>query len=94
MCKFNDVLRDGGGEFVYDVHWYINEESVVLHTGISFSNIGRTNLTESDWVGNYTLNMVVSLKDIKLKKNHQIQILRDDCRIYVMYSLIIHMDDL
>ncbi|CAG2228915.1 unnamed protein product [Mytilus edulis] len=51
MCKFKEVLRDGGGEFMYDVHWFINEESVILHTGISFNNISSTNLIESDWIG-------------------------------------------
>ncbi|CAC5391221.1 unnamed protein product [Mytilus coruscus] len=78
MCKFVEVLRDGGGTFVYDVHWFINEQSVILHTGISFSNIRSTNLNEDDWIGKHRLNMVVRCSvrlryDVGLTPGHDVK---------------------
>ncbi|XP_076103011.1 von Willebrand factor D and EGF domain-containing protein-like isoform X2 [Mytilus galloprovincialis] len=67
-CKFDEVFGDDGGVFVYDVHWYINDQSVILHTGIEYSNIGNTNLTESDWIGKHRLNMVVRCS-VRLRYN-------------------------
>ncbi|XP_076103005.1 von Willebrand factor D and EGF domain-containing protein-like [Mytilus galloprovincialis] len=67
-CKFNEVFGDDGGEFLYDVQWFINGQSFILHTGISYSNIGSTNLTENDWIGKHTLNMIVRCS-VRLRYN-------------------------
>ncbi|VDI27823.1 Hypothetical predicted protein [Mytilus galloprovincialis] len=63
-CKFDEVFGDDGVKFVYDVQWSINGQKFILHTGKEYSNIGSTNLTESEWIGKHRLNMVVSLKDV------------------------------
>ncbi|CAC5420228.1 unnamed protein product [Mytilus coruscus] len=68
MCKFDEVFGDDGGEFVYDVHWFINEQSVISHNDIAFTNITITNLTESDWIGKHRLNMVVRCS-VRLRYN-------------------------
>ncbi|CAG2202948.1 unnamed protein product [Mytilus edulis] len=55
-CSFTDV---SGQSYVYDVYWFINDQSVVTHRRLEFSNIGQALLRPNDWVGNYQMNMVV-----------------------------------
>lgn len=54
-CQFNIAESE-----YYDVHWYINEQTVTTFKNVLIDNIEDTNLTESVWVGKYRLNMVVS----------------------------------
>ncbi|CAC5415835.1 unnamed protein product [Mytilus coruscus] len=55
-CSFTEV---SGQNYVYDVYWFINDQSVVTHRRLEFSNIGQALLRPNDWVGNYHMNMVV-----------------------------------
>ncbi|XP_052071137.1 uncharacterized protein LOC127709569 [Mytilus californianus] len=55
-CSFAEV---SGQNYVYDVYWFINDQSVVTHRRLEFSNIGQALLRPNDWVGNYQINMVV-----------------------------------
>jgi hypothetical protein len=55
-CSFAGV--DG---YRYDIYWYINEQSVVAHKIIAYSNINESLLRPAHWVGRYQMNMVVSI---------------------------------
>ena len=57
-CSFADV---DGQAYSYDVYWYINEQSVVTHRRLSYSNIDQSLLRPTDWVGQYQMNMVVRI---------------------------------
>ncbi|CAG2254197.1 unnamed protein product [Mytilus edulis] len=53
-CKFEDVSN---GEYVYDVYWYINDNSVTVHHNIPFHSIDTTDLLDSEWADQYNMNM-------------------------------------
>ncbi|XP_071129173.1 von Willebrand factor D and EGF domain-containing protein-like [Mytilus edulis] len=55
-CSFTEV---SGQTYVYDVYWFINDQSIVTHRRLEFSNIDQALLRPNDWVGNYQMNMVV-----------------------------------
>jgi hypothetical protein len=55
-CSFAGV--DG---YRYDIYWYINEQSVVAHKRIAYSNINESLLRPAHWVGRYQMNMVVRI---------------------------------
>ncbi|CAC5384240.1 unnamed protein product [Mytilus coruscus] len=61
-CQFDRVEEE-----YYDVHWYINEQTVTTYNNVLFDDIEDTNLTEIDWVGKYKLNMVVKCS-VRLRK--------------------------
>ncbi|XP_076089816.1 oncoprotein-induced transcript 3 protein-like [Mytilus galloprovincialis] len=62
-CKFEDVSN---GEYVYDVYWYINDNSVTVHHNIPFHSIDTTDLLDSEWADQYNMNMKVKCS-IKLR---------------------------
>jgi hypothetical protein len=49
-CSFADV---DGQTYSYDVYWYINEQSVVIHRRLAYNNIDQSLLRPADWVGKY-----------------------------------------
>jgi hypothetical protein len=51
-CYFADV---DGQAYSYDVYWYINEQSVITHKRIAYSNINQSLLRPADWVGQFRL---------------------------------------
>ncbi|CAC5390460.1 Low-density lipoprotein receptor-related protein 6 [Mytilus coruscus] len=55
-CKFEDVSN---GEYVYDVYWYINDNSVTVHQNVPFNKIDTTDLLDSEWADQYNMNMKV-----------------------------------
>ena len=57
-CSFADV---DGQTYSYDVYWYINEQSVVIHRRLAYNNIDQSLLRPADWVGKYQMNMVVRI---------------------------------
>ena len=57
-CSFADV---DGQAYSYDVYWYINEQSVVIHRRFAYNNIDQSWLRPADWVGHYQMNMVVRI---------------------------------
>jgi hypothetical protein len=57
-CSF--VAVDGQA-YSYDIYWYINEQSVVTHKRLAYSNIDQSLLRPADWVGQYQMNMVVRI---------------------------------
>jgi hypothetical protein len=57
-CYFTDV---DGQTYSYDVRWYINDQSVVTHERIAYSNINESLLRPAHWVGRYQMNMVVRI---------------------------------
>jgi hypothetical protein len=57
-CSFADV---DGQSYSYDVYWYINEQSVVIHRRLAYNNIDQSLLRPTDWVGQYQMNMVVRI---------------------------------
>jgi hypothetical protein len=57
-CSFADV---DGQAYSYDVYWYINEQSVVIHRRLAYNNIDQSLLRPADWVGQYQMNMVVRI---------------------------------
>ena len=48
-CSFADV---DGQSYSYDVYWYINEQSVVIHRRLTCNNIEQSLLRPADWVEN------------------------------------------
>lgn len=59
QTAFSCGFRRAESEY-YDIQWYINEQIVTTFKNVLIDNIEDTNLTESDWVGKYRLNMIVS----------------------------------
>ena len=55
-CKFNDISN---GTYVYDVHWFINGESIITKKNVAYSEIDLTILKGSDWIRTHKMNMVV-----------------------------------
>ena len=66
-CSFADV---DGQAYSYDVYWYINEQSVVTHKRLAYSNINQSLLRPADWVGKYQMNMVVRICISTYIQNH------------------------
>jgi hypothetical protein len=66
-CSFADVI---GKTYSYDVYWYINDQSVVTHKRIAYSNIDQSLLRSADWVGKYQMNMVVRICISTYIQNH------------------------
>jgi hypothetical protein len=57
-CNFDDV---SDGNYVYDVYWYINGNSVTSYKNVPYSKISTTVLRGSDWRHSYNMNMEVIL---------------------------------
>ena len=57
-CYFADIDSQA---YIYDVYWYINEQSVVAHKRLAYINIDQSLLRPVDWVGQYQMNMVVRI---------------------------------
>ena len=66
-CYFADV---DGQAYSYDVYWYINDQSVVAHKKIAYSNITQSLLRSADWVGKFQMNMVVRICILSYIQNH------------------------
>jgi hypothetical protein len=66
-CSFADV---DGQAYSYDVYWYINEQSVVTHKRLAYSNTDQSLLRPADWVGQYQMNMVVRICISRFIQNH------------------------
>ena len=66
-CYFADV---DGQAYNYDVYWYINEQSVITHKRIAYSNINQSLLRPADWVGQFQMNMVVRICISTYIQNH------------------------
>jgi len=63
-CDFADVA------YSYDVYWYINEQSVITHKRIAYSNINQSLLRPTDWVRKFQMNMVVRICISTYIQNH------------------------
>jgi hypothetical protein len=66
-CYFADVDSQA---YIYDVYWYINEQSVVAHKRLAYININQSLLRPVDWVGQYQMNMVVRICISPYIQNH------------------------
>ena len=66
-CYFADV---DGQAYSYDVYWYINEQSVITHRRIAYSNIDQSLLRSAHWVGKFQMNMVVKICISTYIQNH------------------------
>ncbi|OWF53922.1 von Willebrand factor D and EGF domain-containing protein [Mizuhopecten yessoensis] len=45
--------------YVYDVQWYINDNSIVTHGNIPYANITESALRQSQWINTFTLGFLV-----------------------------------
>lgn len=52
-------LPETRNEYIYDIHWYINNNSVVTHKNAPPANMTTTHLKPKDWVDSYFMNMQV-----------------------------------
>lgn len=55
-CSFEVEQQDS---FVYDIYWYINENSVTVFKDIPNNDLRGTILKDNDWKGKYQMNMDV-----------------------------------
>ncbi|XP_069130657.1 von Willebrand factor D and EGF domain-containing protein-like [Argopecten irradians] len=45
--------------YVYDIQWFINDNSIVTHRNIPYTNLTQTGLHQSEWTGTYKLGCLV-----------------------------------
>ncbi|XP_069130656.1 von Willebrand factor D and EGF domain-containing protein-like isoform X2 [Argopecten irradians] len=46
-------------DYVYDIQWFINDNSIVTHRNIPYTNLTQTGLHQSEWNGTYRLGFLV-----------------------------------
>ncbi|XP_069129083.1 von Willebrand factor D and EGF domain-containing protein-like [Argopecten irradians] len=46
-------------DHVYDIQWFINDNGIVTHRNIPYTNLTQTGLRQSEWTGTYKLGFLV-----------------------------------
>ncbi|XP_021375788.1 von Willebrand factor D and EGF domain-containing protein-like [Mizuhopecten yessoensis] len=59
QCNIEDSSDEDLTAYVYDVQWYINDNSIVTHRNIPYANITESALRQSQWINTFTLGFLV-----------------------------------
>ncbi|XP_069129085.1 uncharacterized protein [Argopecten irradians] len=61
-------------DYLYDIQWFINDNSIVTHRNIPYTNLTQTGLHQSEWTDTYTLGFLTDLPEYTVPENGSINI--------------------
>lgn len=67
------------GNYVYDIYWYINGNSVKLIKNVPYDDINSV-LKDSDWTDHYHMNMDVSIYNTYLITDKNVTVAKKQLR--------------
>ncbi|XP_069130663.1 von Willebrand factor D and EGF domain-containing protein-like [Argopecten irradians] len=59
LCKLRSEDNSDLQDYLYDVQWFINDNTITIHRNIRYANLTQAGLNQMEWSGKYVLGFQV-----------------------------------